>query len=183
MKKSFLLLLLGMVVILTSMSKCFSLTWDVVEHSTVSAKVNGELFESAPTYTYESGIILNPYEHPSISLDVQNEFGYFGFDLSRKAYSEAGDTCWINISVYGTAPIELNKKYPIGNLEESQSYASLSLSGNASVFRSTEGYMTFTQLDEENDYNQYSGVFEFVAETSDSDSTLFVTEGTFEKLN
>ena len=43
--------------------------------------------------------------------------------------------------------------------------------------------MTFTQLDEENDYNQYSGVFEFVAETSDSDSTVFVTEGTFEKLN
>ena len=45
--KSYILLLLASVIILTSMSECkFSLTRQAVEHSYVEAEVNGELFSA-----------------------------------------------------------------------------------------------------------------------------------------
>lgn len=178
MKKSFLFLMIGMVVILTSMSECFNT--EITEHSIVSAKINGELFESAETYTYRGGIIHNPYSGPSISLDDQGSL--FVFNLSRNMYSEAGDTCSISISVTGETPIELNKKYKIEDWYGSHNNASVDIL-SYECFYSSEGYLTFTQYEEDNRDGTVSGEFEFVANTYDSDSTVLVTEGTFKKFN
>lgn len=171
MKKSFLLLLLGMVVILTSMSDCTKME----EYSTVSAKLNGKLYESTEVYTYHASTSY-PNHDPSIYIETSDT--HFKLRILREIFSDDGSSCMISITVYGKTPIELNKEYQISDIESENNAIVTSFRDMIYSFDSTEGHLIFSQ----NNSSELSGSFEFTSIDDRIDSTLLVTEGNFRRL-
>jgi len=184
--KSYILLLLASVIILTSMSECkFSLTRQAVEHSYVEAEVNGELFSATieEPFLMISGPTIYLYQ----SSRVENEFA---FSLACWIESADGnDGISINIFVDDVWPVELDRRYEfIPGIRTDDSagasfiYQSYYEDGRDEPFSFNDckgGYVIFNEVEDSGYHAPLSGTFEFTAYDPVHDSTVVVTNGKF----
>lgn len=169
--KSFIFLLLGMVVILTSMSKCdFDLNPWRIEHSYITAELNGEPYASTAAESYGGAARLSP------TLQASSRDSYFSFYVWRVLYS-GEKYMTLNIDRYEChSKLELNKKYDLmaGEIPEQ---GGMSIYSDCGEFYLTEGSVMFTWYE---DTEHFAGKFEFTAYCPELDSTIVATNGTFE---
>lgn len=184
--KSYILLLLASVVILTSMSECkFSLARRAVEHSYVEAEVNGELFSATIEESFH--MTVGPTIYLYQSSRVENEFS---FNLGCWIESVDGDDgISINIFVSDVWPVEIDRRYefvPGVRTDDSAGawfiYQSYYEDGRDEPFSFDDckgGYVIFNEVGDGGYHAPLSGTFEFTAYDPVHDSTVVVKNGKF----
>lgn len=189
--RSFVPLLLGAVIILTSMSECrerweYNWVYNHYEHSSVGLKLDGVPYMSTDSEEkrYGSG------KARTMSFTYDGPFYYgeeneFYFQLYRSVSSADSSSMFCELLLCFDAAPELDRKYELGPRGEGNfgniGYFS---GGERYDFYSTGGYVMFTglddwDLDEEYGKQSFSGIFEFSAYDAKHDSTVVVTGGRF----
>lgn len=179
MKHHIIPLLIACFMILTSMSECRNVDFDLFQetlYSPVNAELNGIPYTSGE-YTYKCGFYYddrNPFRFS------EHESG-FEFSFDRDIVSDDGSVA-IFMNLRSELPFELNRQYAIGtNLKDGYAGIILKEDGARYTFMSTGGYVVFTERTGDNPY-VLSGRFEFTARNEKKDSVINVTNGTFENL-
>ena len=184
MKKSFLPLMIGMVVILTSMSDC--LKFEATEYSIVKAKIDGRLYMSDTEEVYSTWPVpytqyTPPIEFTTYRVDSLGNYGYL-FEMRKELHSDDGDTCNFYVRMNGKMPIVLNTRRNIEDEGFVKVYF-VDSDGETHTATSTSGYWIFTACDESSNYADVAGIFEFSATEAETGITVEVTEGSFIKFN
>lgn len=145
-------------------------------HAPISAELNGELYSSD---YYTQG--WAGYDMPS--FDISDTVFYFSFG---RYITSPNDKVRISVDLIGEPPVELHKKYKLGTNREDGRGIIWVDQGDRGIygFTSTEGHVVFTKCatDTSGQVYRVSGNFEFTAVHSEIDSTIVVTNGTFERL-
>lgn len=177
MKHGITPLLVSCFVILTSLSECEPGALIITtKYAPVSAELNGVLFTSdSVTYLWNSS-----------AADLLKYEDSFTFGFNRHISSSDTSEVSIGITLFEEVPFELNREYRLGT-EDDEKYGRISFfsddggSYRSYRFISSEGYVVFTECTGTSKYC-LSGYFEFTAVDSQNDSTIVVTNGTFENL-
>ena len=147
-------------------------------HAPVSAELNGELYSS------NHYVHLGWANYWKPSLNTRDSVFYFDF---HREITSLDDTAEITVSLMGEAPVELYKEYKLGaNREEGWAIIWVDQGDRGTYgFTSTEGHFVFTKcaVDTLGQVYRVSGNFEFIAAHSETDSTIVVTNGTFENFD
>ena len=167
--KSYIFLLLASVIILTSMSECkFSLNPWSIEHSYVTAELNGRHYVSTVAEAFGGA----GRREPTLRVYLNDE--YFYFRVERQLFS-GENSVWLGINYEYPSQLEPNKKYDLMEDDITNNRPHVTASGYD--FYLTEGSLMFTSYVDE---SHYAGTFEFTAYNEELDSTIVATNGTFE---
>ena len=167
-------LLVSFFVILTSLSECDPEALIITtRYAPVSAELNGVLFTSdSVTYLWNSS-----------AADLFKYEDSFTFGFNRDISSSDTSEVSIGIILFEETPFELNREYSLGTKDD-EKYGQIRFftdDGGSYRFISSEGHIVFTKCSGTGPHS-VSGYFEFTAVDSSNDSTIIVTNGTFENL-
>ena len=167
--KSYILLLLASVIILTSMSECkFTLNPWMIEHSYVTVDLNGRHHVSTVAEAFGGAA----HREPTLWAHLYDE--YFYFRVERQLFS-GENSVWLTINYKYLSQLKPNKKYDLMAGDTDIQPSSVTSSGYE--YYLTEGSLMFTSYV---DGNHFAGTFEFAAYNQELDSTIVATNGTFE---
>ena len=155
--KSYILLLLASVIILTSMSECkFTLNPWMIEHSYVTVDLNGRHHVSTVAEAFGGAA----HREPTLWAHLYDE--YFYFRVERQLFS-GENSVWLTINYKYLSQLKPNKKYDLMAGDTDIQPSSVTSSGYE--YYLTEGSLMFTSYV---DGSHFAGTFEFTGTESDT---------------